>query len=263
MGTELSVIILAAGEGKRLRPITDDKPKCLATIEGKSLIEYQLEVLKDSNLQKIHLVGGYKSEALSYLNLPTFVNHNYETTNMVESLRIALSEIAGDVVISYGDIIYSSDILQQLLLSDYDISVVIDSNWLDYWSCRSENPLEDAETLKMTPDGLIHEIGSKTEHINEIEGQYIGLMKFSGDGSKKLRTSLSKGLQRGLINGKKYTEAYMTDLLQEMIVSGVKVNAVTTTSTWLEVDTVADLENECTITRLREIKNKLYLRSIE
>ena len=67
--------------------------------------------------------------------------------------------------------------LQSILKSEADISVVIDKDWRKYWSARMENPLEDAETLKINEEGTIKELGKKPTSYDEIEGQYIGLIK--------------------------------------------------------------------------------------
>ncbi|MBK1652709.1 sugar phosphate nucleotidyltransferase [Halorhodospira halochloris] len=60
----MRAIILAAGQGTRLRPLTDDRPKCMVELEGKPLLEHQLEVLRGAGIEDIHVVGGYRAEWL-------------------------------------------------------------------------------------------------------------------------------------------------------------------------------------------------------
>lgn len=64
-------------------------------------------------------------------------------------------------------------------MSSFPISICIDDNWKEYWQMRSDTPLSDAETLKYTPNGALAEIGLKPHGFEDIEGQYIGLMKFA------------------------------------------------------------------------------------
>ena len=78
---------------------------------------------------------------------------------MVWSPFCGEKELEGDLIISYGDIVYSRDILSKLLNCDDEIAVTIDVNWEHYWRQRNENPLIDAETLKLRKDGSIREIG--------------------------------------------------------------------------------------------------------
>ena len=167
----MKVIILAAGEGKRLRPYTQDRPKCMVEIEGVTLIDRQIEVLKSVGLNDILIIGGYKADMLRRTDTKLKINPRYQETNMVWTLFCAEEELSGDIVISYGDIVYSKEILQKLISSDSDISITIDKDWENYWSARNENPLDDAETLKLSDDGLVSEIGKKPQSINEIDGQ--------------------------------------------------------------------------------------------
>ena len=99
---------------------------------------------------------------------------------MVYSLYCAkdyLLNTKSDIIISYGDIIFEQSIIEKLLLINSDFSIIVDKDWLKVWNIRFKNPLDDAETLKLDDDGYIREIGRKTDNINEIEGQYIGLIK--------------------------------------------------------------------------------------
>ena len=250
----MKAIILAAGEGSRLRPYTSDRPKCLVEIEGKSLIERQLEVLKKENINSIILVGGYYGEMLRFLGFELRINHMFATTNMVWSLFCAEQELEGDIIISYGDIVYSPEVLRMLLASEQDIAVAIDLDWESYWRARNENPLNDAETLKLASNGQILEIGQKPKSMDEIEGQYMGLMKFTSNGLYTLKKTFHEAKVNGNLRGKPVEKAYMTDLLQEMIGKGYRINSVPVHGGWVEVDTVNDLKNECTIKRLKSIE---------
>ena len=136
----LKVIILAAGEGTRLRPYTLDRPKCMVEIESVSLIDRQLEVLQSEGIDDIVIIGGYKSEMLKRGGIKLKVNARYFETNMVWTLFSAEEELEGDVIVSYGDIVYSKNILKALIKSKADIAVTVDKKWESYWRERNENP---------------------------------------------------------------------------------------------------------------------------
>lgn len=252
----MKVFILAAGQGTRLRPLTNDIPKCLVKMNGTSLLDIQLEVLKNSGIaeEDIYIVGGYKIDVLkkhlSGSRINIIDNHNYKETNMVCSLMCAKNELqqADDVIVAYGDIIYQDEVLKKILASNEEISVVVDDGWLDYWKQRGENPLDDAETLMFDDDGYLLEIGQKTDTLEKVQSQYIGLMHFKGDGVNKLvslcleakvRSSSGKKLWR---TSRSYKEMYMTDLLQGLIDTGNKLKTVHINRGWFEVDCISDLK---------------------
>ena len=239
------VILLVAGEGKRLRPYTLDRPKCMVEIDGISLIDRQLAVLKSEGLNDIVMIGGYKADMLKREGIKLKVSQRYYETNMVWTLFSAEEELEGDVIVSYGDIVYSREILQALLKSGADIAVTIDKEWESYWRARNEDPLDDAETLKLRKDGTISEIGQIPKSLDEIEGQYMGLMKFSAKGVKKIKN----------IGNLKFTEHDIT--------TTTKLNPnFKNRKIWIASSTHSDEEIFCAKTHLqlkKKIKNLLTI----
>ena len=248
-------IILAAGEGTRLRPYTLSRPKCMVEVGGRSLLDRQLDILEAAGVEENIIVGGYLFDKLSKRGARYYENPDYHKTNMVWTLFCAEEELQGEIIISYGDIVYSLKNLRDLLECSSDIAVTIDLDWERYWHARLEDPLSDAETLKLTEKGTILEIGKKPGSLDEIEGQYMGLMKFSPKGTELLKTVFNELKDRGSIQGKPVEKAYMTDLLQEMIGLGYTLQSVPVRGGWIEVDTVNDLESDITRTRLDSIEN--------
>lgn len=248
----MKAIILAAGEGKRLRPYTNDKPKCMVDVCGSSLIERQLSVLKSEGIDDIVIVGGYKSHMLHPYSDKILENVSYSDTNMVWTLFCAVEQLQGDILICYGDIVYSRNILKSLLNSTSDIATTVDMEWESYWKARNENILSDAETLRLDDNGCILEIGRRPMTVDEIEGQYMGLIKLNNKGTSVFKSVFHGALECGLM-GETVRDAYMTDLLQEVINSGSCVQSVPVRGEWVEVDTVSDLNAKITCNRLREI----------
>jgi len=237
------VLILAAGQGTRLRPITNDRPKCLVPLLGKSLLERQTEVLKSAGLTNIHIATGYRKDQIEKLGYNTSFNPLFDKTNMVESLFSALEFIEGeeDLIIAYGDIVYQKNNLDKVLASNDEIALMIDKEWKAFWSLRLENPLDDAETLKLNDEGFVTELGKKTESYDDVQGQYTGLIKIRGDKVSdfiNFYNSIDKTLN---FDGQDFNNMYMTSFLQMMIDSGWKAKAVLVNNGWLEIDTVEDL----------------------
>ena len=242
------VVMLCAGQGTRLRPLTDLVPKCMVKYKGRAIIDYTLSVLTSAGLRNITLVTGYKSDVLIRPGVHYVHNQNYNTSNMVESLFCALRNMKNDgqnLIVSYSDIIYNETVLRELINAvGADILVVIDTDWLQLWRQRMDDPLSDAETLKIDENGYISEIGRKPKSYEDIHGQYIGLTKFTAHGVHILKETFN-GLDKGKeYDGKTIDHMYMTSLLQIMIDNGVKIQPVFISGGWTEIDCVGDLNVE-------------------
>ncbi|MET4694108.1 phosphocholine cytidylyltransferase family protein [Endozoicomonas lisbonensis] len=238
-------LILAAGTGSRLKPLTDNTPKCLVEFLGKPILQYQLDVIEAVDIDSVAIVTGYRSSQIQMLGYKTFHNNLFDRTNMVESLFTArdyIKDSIGDVVISYGDIVYEKENLNAVLSCDADICVMVDCGWYDLWSIRNENPLDDAETLKLDHDGNILELGKKPKDLSEIEGQYTGLIKLSKNKVKEFISFYDSINRDQKYDQCSFNNMYMTTFLQLLIDSGWLVKAVKVKNGWLEIDTVNDLK---------------------
>ncbi|KKR79525.1 MAG: hypothetical protein UU24_C0006G0019 [Candidatus Nomurabacteria bacterium GW2011_GWA2_40_9] len=256
------LIILAAGEGSRLKPYTLDKPKCLVPLHGKSILSWQVSLAHQFNIYDIIVVKGYKHEKIQENHIRSYINTAYDHTNMVETLWCAQEEFKEDIIISYGDILYNADVLSALIQSPHDISVVIDKDWLQYWKQRFINPLEDAESLHIDSSGKILEIGQKVSDYTKIQGQFIGLMRFKNNGIKALKnfymlakeeTGCGKKIFR---TPRPFHKIFMTDFLQGMIDFGYPILEVPIKRNWLEIDSPSDydLAKQITISETSQLK---------
>lgn len=256
----MKTIILAAGRGSRLQHFSLDRPKCLIEINGKALLDYQLGVLHSQDINNIILIKGYLASSLERYRVKSYINTRYAETNMVWTLFCARKELEGDIIVSYGDIVYSREALQALIASPYDISVIVDLAWEEYWKERYDNPLDDVESLKTDHVGRIVDIGQPPQGLDSIQGQYIGLIKFSASGTKILRDVFDNAVHTGDLQGKYPEKAYMTDILQAIIKADYDVWPVFIEGGWVEVDTVKDLSLPITRDRLASIDNSLAVK---
>jgi len=236
-------LILAAGQGTRLRPLTDSRPKCLVPLFGKPLLERQLDTMRACGIERIQVATGYCREQIEAYGLPTSFNPRFDSTNMVESLMCDRDYLTADedLLIAYGDIVYEEKNLQALLASTEELSLMIDKNWRALWSLRLEDPLSDAETLKIN-DGLVTELGKKPQSYEQIQGQYTGLIKVRADKVQDLLAHYDSLDRDGTYDGKNFDNMYMTSFLQSLIDSGWAVRAAIISGGWLEIDSVDDIE---------------------
>ena len=243
----MKAIILAAGMGSRFGRYTNGRPKCLLKIGKATILERQIELFRQFAINDIVVVKGYAAHEINVQGVRYYVNEDYATTNMVVSLFCAESEIEGGVIISYADILFEERILSSLLQASlYDIAVVVDTLWEEYYRERFEEPFEEAESLICDADGRILEIGRSHPAPSDVQAQYIGLIKLSDNGSRIFRQMYhrakakywNKPWQRGRI----FQKVYMTDFLQALIEDGIPVYAVPVQHGWLEFDGVTDYE---------------------
>ncbi len=228
-------IILAAGRGSRMGSLTSNLPKCRTILFGKELIQWQLDSLYDSGITKVAIIRGYLSETFDF-NLEYFDNERWQHTNMVSTLLAAKDWLVSDTcIVSYSDIVYSSDAVNTLINAKGDITITYDPNWHDMWSMRFSDPLSDAETFKLNGD-LVSEIGNRANSISEIDGQYMGLIKITQDGWKGIKNYLTNFSHQDI------DAMDMTMLLRGLINSGVDVYAVPISDLWMEVDSESDLK---------------------
>ena len=239
-------IILAAGQGTRLRPLTDFIPKTMVSVKGRPIIEYQMDCFRNNDISEVHVVAGYKEDKLVVEGIKKKLNPAYDRTNMVASLYVLkdLFDGSSDIVISYGDIIFDDSVLAKLLKEHGDqISMIYDLNWLKLWSHRMEDPLSDVESFKLDAKGNVKELGKKANNEADVEGQYIGLIHVSADFAAKflaLYESLSGSDQ--LFDGKDFDNMYMTSYLQMQIDKGTILSGIPIEGGWVEVDSVEDKE---------------------
>lgn len=233
----MKAIILAAGRGSRMKTLTDDRPKCLIEMRGRSLLEWQLDALHGAGIKEIAIVTGYRRDMLQGYGLVEFHNPRWEQTNMVTSLACAGEWLrAGPCIVSYSDIFYDVSAVKSLIDCPASLAITYDRHWLKLWRQRFDDPLSDAETFRLNPDGTLAEIGERPTSLSQVEGQYMGLLRFAPEGwaeVERLRARLTQQVQ---------DQMHMTGTLNLLIAAGnVAIRAIPYDSSWGEVDSPEDL----------------------
>jgi choline kinase len=217
--------------------MTDEKPKCMVPLNGKPLLFHQIEALRAAGVTELGIVTGYRAGLIEGHADQVFHNPRWADTNMVSSLAQAEMWLSsGPCLVSYSDIFYAADAVRDLSGAQEPIAITYDPNWLEIWAARFEDPLEDAESFSLTAEGHLAEIGKTARHTDDIEGQYMGLLKFRPDGWAEMQRL------RGTLGEVARDRLDMTSALQMVLEAGrVKIGAVANTHPWGEVDSISDL----------------------
>lgn len=225
---------MAAGRGSRMKNLTDEVPKCMLEFRGKPLIEWQLDSLNKAGISEIGIVTGYKREITESFGLSCFHNEKWSETNMLYSLYQARNWLlSDDCIVAYSDIFYTEDSIIPLLNTKSDISITYDPNWLNQWSKRFADPLEDAETFNQNK-GWLTDIGRQPKSLDEIKGQYMGILKFSPMGWEQVEDFLTHLPDS-------FDRLDMTSLLSKLIERSVPIRTIAISDEWYEFDSMNDL----------------------
>lgn len=249
-------VVLCAGE-QNVGPLTEHTPRAMLDIRGKTILERQIESLNRCNIKDVAVVRGYKKEQIDLPNIRTYDNDDYATTGEVVSLFKAATELDRRVVVLYGDILFEQTILEKLLRSSADITVVVDRSLADRPADQraarardyviEEGPQVDTGHRFVASEEAhrVRLIGSKIEP-SEANGEFVGMMMLTERGCRLLRDAWNRATERKA--GVRFHEALeikkatLTDLLQELIHSGELVNAVDIYKGWMEIDSFEDYQ---------------------
>ena len=232
----MRAVILAAGRGSRLGALTYEKPKCLVEVAGRTLLSLQCAALRQAGIARIGIVTGYHGEHLTDLGLELFSNPRWATTNMVVSLTRAAPWLRQEpCIISYADIFYLPASVRRLAESEDDLAIAYDPAWRRLWEKRFADPLADAETFKIDTESWIQSIGARPSTLEEVEGQYMGLLRFTPEGWHGVEAHLAT------LSPETVGRLDMTGMLMQLISRGRRIRGVAIDEPWGEVDCVSDL----------------------
>ena len=236
-------IIIAAGPGSRLNSITNGKPKCLLKIGGKTIMERLLETLRLCGITDISVIRGYQGKKINFPGLKYYENINYQNNNILNSLFYAEPAMTGEFIVSYSDILFDKSVVEKLLKNKNNISLVVDTDWQEYYQGKTMHPITEAENV-IIQDGKIFKIG-KHLTADESHGEFIGLAKFNEEGGeffkREFQRAKNKHLGKPFQKANIFEKAYLTDMFQELIDRGFEVQSVMIQKNWWEIDTEQDL----------------------
>jgi L-glutamine-phosphate cytidylyltransferase len=231
----VKAIIIGAGRGRRLMPLTEETPKCYAEVGGRRILDWALAALRAAGLDEIIFVGGYQIELIraDYPELAFRHNADWERNNILASLFHAEDAMADGFVCSYADILYRPSIVRRLLAAPGEIVLAVDTDWRARYLGRSLHPEDDAEKVLVDGDRvmrLARDVDPAAAH-----GEYIGLARFGPAGAAALREHYHREADA-------LRRSYLIELLQRMLERGVEVRKVDTAGDYFEVDTTEDYQ---------------------
>ena len=240
-------IILAGGSSLRLGDITADLPKGLLEINGKSIIQRQIETYKKNGINEIIIITGPNSKKFNFQNVTYVQDENYEKHEVLGSLMTAKEFMTGGFIMTYSDIIYDESVLASILNSNNPITIAVDLECEEKYDNRTEHPKSEADNVLIENKKILNIKKNiiKEKNTQKI-GEFIGMMKISENGFRKFANIFSElnELHTGKFqNAPTFKKAYLTDILQELIDRGIEISAEIIKGKWIEIDTPQDLKN--------------------
>jgi choline kinase len=248
-------IIVAAGRGKRLGNETDEIPKCMVKVAGRSILHWQLRALELAGVSDVVVVRGYRGDCIAAPGhaLRFVENPEWAQNNILASLLYAAAEMPSGFFFSYSDIVFAPAVATQLRdetsADGPDVALVVDRRWQDAYVGRTLHPVSEAELARVTetPSGpAVTRVGKQAVAQQDAAGEFIGLARFSAAGAAALRAVWERALATGGLEasfGRAATlrQAYLSDALNAMAEAGVRLAPVFIDGTWREIDTQQDL----------------------
>jgi len=248
-------ILIAAGRGKRLGPHTEDIPKCMVDVAGRPILGWVWRALAAVGVEELVVIRGYRGDVLEtfvrqLVPRVTFVdNREWETNNVLLSLACARDFIDRPTYVSYSDIVFTPGVAHRLASSSAEVGLICDREFARIYDGRTEHPLEEAEVMDCSATGAVARVGKRALDPELAAGEFIGLVRLGGDGARAVHGELGRLAERfagredaPFQRAARYRNAYLTDLLQELIGIGVRVDPIWIDGGWREIDTGQDLD---------------------
>ena len=228
-------VILSAGQGSRLLPLTQDLPKCLLEIDGRSMLEWQLRALAQVGVRRAVVVTGFRTERVEAalpriappgLAVRALFNPFYQVADNLASCWMARGELSGSCLLLNGDTLFEPEIARRLIdAPPAPITLTID-----------RKPRYDDDDMKVITDGArLCAVGKKL--AEGVNGESIGFSRFQGDGAALFVAEIERTMRT-----KEGTGLWYLSAMNRLASSGADVRVVSIEGLdWGELDFVADL----------------------
>ncbi len=241
-GNARSAVVLAASRGRGLDAVTTDRPKVMLPIAGKPLLRWLVDGFKKESINDITVVGGYRADAIDTAGIKLVVNERHAQTGELASLACAVDALEADTVISYGDLLFRSYVLRDLVESEAEFAVVVDSSRTDavnrtvrdfaYCSRRDDRDLFGTQVLlRRVAHGAAPESGASAES----QGRWIGILNVRRRGLLKLKAKLAE-----LRTRPDFDSLDMPALLNALIADGASIEVLYVHGHWRGVNDMED-----------------------
>ena len=242
----MKIIFIAAGSSTRLGTKILNFPKGLIKINNNSIMGIQLDLFKNKKIDNIIIITGPNADKFNFKNVTYINDTNHKKHDVLGSLMVAKSHMNNEMITTYSDIIFDEKILNSIVEFKGDIGIAIELNWEKRYINRDQHPKSEADNV-IIQNGEIVKIRKNISESkdDQIIGEFIGLMKLSKEGAKIFKnkySELEKTHEGKFHNAPSLERAYLTDMLQELINSGLKISPIIINGNWCEIDTPQDIE---------------------
>jgi phosphoenolpyruvate phosphomutase len=233
-------VVLAASRGDNLDALTEDKPKVMLPVAGEPLLQRMVNAFRKQGVQDISVVAGYKAEAIDVSGVRVVRNPGYESSGELASLVCALDRFGEDTVVSYGDLLFRRYILRDLLDTDAELTVVVDST-----QTAPEAPCDLAWADLPDERGIFGRDVSLKQVAHSTapnegpapSGRWIGMLRVQGAGRGHLVAALEQ-----LRTQPDFAKLGMPDLLNALIAAGHRIEVLYVHGHWLDVNDHSSLQ---------------------
>ncbi len=230
----MKAIILAAGIGSRLRPYSDNKPKCLVEVQGQPILCHQLDMLDACGITEIEIITGYESHKIEkivgdrarYFDYPDFAR-----TNNLCTLNYRGNLLNADTLVLFADVLIAKSSVERCIKSPHDFDLIIDTSEVR------------ADTMRVIlDDGEITDIGSHIP-VEKGHGNFVGIAKYSAQGALRLQQELKMMGDRT-----EFLQSYYTQALPRIAMGPETIQTTNVgTDPWIEIDTVKELKEAASL----------------
>ncbi len=231
----MKAIILSAGQGRRLLPLTADKPKSAIAVLDRSVLEWQLNEIAQCAVDEVVVVTGFAADVIddiarrqTAVRVRTLYNPFFAQCDNLGTCWIARHEMQGDFIIVNGDTLFEAAIMRRLLATDVGAAVTL---------VTDSKPAYDDDDMKVVVrDGRLRRVGKQLDRA-EVNGESIGMMCFRREGGARFTAQLDHMMRYGT-GLKQWYLAAVDKLADDGLVATCPIDGLS----WCEIDDRADLE---------------------
>ena len=238
---DASAVILAASRGQGMDELTRNRPKVMIPVAGKPVLRRQIDRFKAKGINDITVVAGYHNEAIDVQGARVVVNEDWENSSELTSLACALDSFSGDTVLIYGDLLFRSYILNNLMDWDADLLVVVDSSPLE----QVQGNTNDLAYCSNPDDRAMYQQKVSLDQVSNLgdwqnrkpDGRWIGMLRARGEG----RAWLIEALEQ-LRNEGQFENCGVPQLINRLVENGHAPQVQYISGHWMDINNLEDLQ---------------------
>ncbi|MCH8227671.1 MAG: phosphoenolpyruvate mutase [Proteobacteria bacterium] len=238
---DASAVILAASRGEGMDELTRDRPKVMIPVAGKTVLRRQVDKFKAQGINNITVVAGYRSGAIDVQGVSVVVNEDWEKSSELTSLACALDAFSDETVLIYGDLLFRTYILNNLMDWDADLLVVVDSSPLE----QVQGNTNDLAYCSSPDDRAMYQQKVSLDQISDLDnwqvrqadGRWIGMLRVRGEGRAFLVEALEQLRGEG-----RFEDRGVPDLINRLVENGHAPQVQYISGHWMDINNLQDLQ---------------------